>query len=397
MPPSNSISPGLSMGISGASSLLGGIFSAWQASKNRKFQAEQAELNRQFNSAEAQKTRDFQVEMFNKTNAYNAPAAAKARMLEAGIHPALAYGGFSQGAFMPQGSQASSSASPGGSLPESAGISSAGSQAIAAANSTRLADAQERLINSEAAKNEAELPWIDKLNSVTERLGLADEGLKKAMESLTSQQKQTELKKLEVMDGQVKNLNQNLQIGKVNLQLLNKELDWKDLEKDANIKQALASAKQALSASNLSDQQAFEISFLLSAKLANLQAQTDNTKQNTLSQAEQQKNLKFTNDELDAMYGRYGVDKVAQQRYSKILLENGLLEQQTYKTEQEGDYYKYRPALEAYATSVKLADTALEAVKTKMGVKYEKVTEQVKAHDGTGQSITTTRTGYSEK
>lgn len=72
---------------SGASGVLGSLINIGQAKKQRKFQKEMASTAYQ---------RD--MEMWNKANAYNAPAAQMERLKEAGLNPNLIYGTGASGA-----------------------------------------------------------------------------------------------------------------------------------------------------------------------------------------------------------------------------------------------------------------------------------------------------------
>jgi hypothetical protein len=48
------------------------------------------QMNNEFNAAEAQKSRDYQTEMWERSNAYNDPSAARQRLTSAGYNPYLA-------------------------------------------------------------------------------------------------------------------------------------------------------------------------------------------------------------------------------------------------------------------------------------------------------------------
>lgn len=76
-------------------------------------QRKENEKNRQFNAQQAQLNRDFQSQMFDRSNAWNSPAAQVNRLRSAGLNPALMYQGstFGQPAVSPSGSQASSGSS----------------------------------------------------------------------------------------------------------------------------------------------------------------------------------------------------------------------------------------------------------------------------------------------
>lgn len=148
---------GTTLGAAGG--LFSSFFSNRSINKQIKAQQRENELNRQFNSAEAQKSRDFASLMFDRENAYNDPKSVIQRLQTAGINPALAYGSFADSSSISSNAAASSSGSITPSPLDSSGIVSAGRSYL----DSRLVEAQSRLANSEAAKNEAETPWIDKM------------------------------------------------------------------------------------------------------------------------------------------------------------------------------------------------------------------------------------------
>lgn len=138
-------------------SSIGGLF---QAGANRKFQAKQAELQRQFNSTEAQKARDYNTKMVNAQNLYNSPQEQVKRLVAAGLHPSLAYGG--NGAIQNIGvgstsAQAASGASPSGAMGD---LSSLGSLGIDLAN-TLQSLSQADVNDSVRGLNEKQLFYYD--------------------------------------------------------------------------------------------------------------------------------------------------------------------------------------------------------------------------------------------
>lgn len=148
----------------GAGSILGSIGSSiggiFQAGANRRFQAKQAELQRQFNASEAQKARDYNTQMINAQNLYNSPAEQVKRLVAAGLHPSLAYGG--NGAIQNIGvgstsAQASSSAAPSGSLSDMSGLSALGPSL----GSTLQALSQSNVNDTIRSLNENELKYYD--------------------------------------------------------------------------------------------------------------------------------------------------------------------------------------------------------------------------------------------
>lgn len=144
--------------LGSVSSTLGGIF---QARANRRFQAQQAELQRQFNASEAQKARDYNTKMVNEQNFYNSPSEQVKRLVSAGLHPALAYGG--NGAIQNIGvgstsSQASSSASPSGASSDWSGLSRLGSDFAQSALALSQRDVNETI----RGLNEKQLFYYDR-------------------------------------------------------------------------------------------------------------------------------------------------------------------------------------------------------------------------------------------
>lgn len=96
------ISGGLNTAAGLATSLISQSQQRKENDKNRRFNAQQAQLNR-----------DFQSQMFDRSNAWNSPAAQVNRLRSAGLNPALMYQGssFGQPAVAPSGAQGSSGSS----------------------------------------------------------------------------------------------------------------------------------------------------------------------------------------------------------------------------------------------------------------------------------------------
>lgn len=84
-------------------------FSANEARKNRDFQASEAEKNRNFQAQQAEMAFDRQQEYYDKNLSFQAQVS---QMREAGLNPAMMYGGSTSGGGTPP-----SSAAPSGSMP----------------------------------------------------------------------------------------------------------------------------------------------------------------------------------------------------------------------------------------------------------------------------------------
>ena len=67
------------------------IGNAISTNKTNKTNMAINQMNNEFNAAEAEKARQFQLEMWNRTNEYNSPSAARQRRSEAGYNPYLGF------------------------------------------------------------------------------------------------------------------------------------------------------------------------------------------------------------------------------------------------------------------------------------------------------------------
>lgn len=94
------ISAGAGLAGSGASALASGKmnrravkYNKWALGEQQNFQAQQAQLSRDWQSEQLAKANEWSLQQWNRENEYNTPSNQKARLLAAGINPALAMQG----------------------------------------------------------------------------------------------------------------------------------------------------------------------------------------------------------------------------------------------------------------------------------------------------------------
>lgn len=96
-------------------------YNKWALQEQQKFQSEQSQLGRDWSEEMMSKANQWNLDQWNRENEYNLPTNQKARLLAAGINPALAMQGASsvgQAASSPSSASAPSPASlSGGSAP----------------------------------------------------------------------------------------------------------------------------------------------------------------------------------------------------------------------------------------------------------------------------------------
>nr|DAF07007.1 MAG TPA: DNA pilot protein VP2 [Microviridae sp.] len=118
------ISAGAGLGSSVVSGIASGKmnrksikYNKWALQEQQKFQSEQAQLGRDWSEEMMSKANQWNLDQWNRENEYNLPTNQKARLLAAGINPALAMQGASsvgQAGSSPSSASAPSSASPSG-------------------------------------------------------------------------------------------------------------------------------------------------------------------------------------------------------------------------------------------------------------------------------------------
>lgn len=118
------ITAGAGLGSSVASGVASGKmnkksikYNKWALQEQQKFQSEQAQLGRDWSEEMMSKANQWNLDQWNRENDYNLPVNQKARLLAAGINPALAMQGASsvgQAGSSPSSASAPSPASPSG-------------------------------------------------------------------------------------------------------------------------------------------------------------------------------------------------------------------------------------------------------------------------------------------
>ncbi len=254
------------MDFSPIASMSGGLLSSFLSLRSHNnmlaMQKKENALNRSFNSREAEKQRAYLTEMFNATNAYNDPSQVVKRFKNAGLHPALAFGGFANASAPDSASSASSNGSVGGQLPDYSGIQSAGNALM----QQKLIDAQSRLADAQANKINAETPWVDRLNQSIVNLNNSGFDLNVSAADLNDK------KGLEV-EASVKHLNQLVDNLKTQKEYTEKQIkiavsDSRIREIEANFRghQLLADLEKTFAGIDLDRAQIYRLSVLTTAE-----------------------------------------------------------------------------------------------------------------------------------
>lgn len=258
-------------------SLLGGIgsslFSSSSANKQLKMQVQENEKNRQFNAMQAALARQYNTEMIDKQNAYNDPSAVMARLLKAGIHPALAYtngSGISNLGVGSTGMAASSSGSVGTSLPDFSGIRDAG---VSMSQSMDLAEGAE-LKRVTAGLTEKQVEYFDKTKekefAVMDSTVLVNRG----NYELSKMERAQVAKNIDVLDQTAKSIAQDILLKYKQNQIMSYEVYCKKIEAIYKLPSLSAQLESFRAAANLNRAQAIEVLSTLSYDIALLQAKT---------------------------------------------------------------------------------------------------------------------------
>lgn len=105
------IIPGLIEGLGTLGAGLVGVIGSSESTRSANAMNYKInQMNNEFNAAEAQKARDYQTEMWERSNAYNDPSAARQRLASAGYNPYLALNSGAAGSATNVGSPSTASA-----------------------------------------------------------------------------------------------------------------------------------------------------------------------------------------------------------------------------------------------------------------------------------------------
>lgn len=305
----------------GASGVLGSILSSISANSSLKAQREENALNRQFNAEEAEKNRQFQRQMFDAENAYNDPKRVISRLMSAGLNPALAFGNMANSASAVGGDSASYGNGVNPAMPDWSGIQSAGRAAL----DNEMMQAQIKLAESQANKNNAEIPWIDRIYSLDEELkklgvnlGNEDLNLKKETGLNMVEARETMIQERENLKQTLENLKTANKIQEKQLSILDSEDFIKKVEasfaerkQEAELNNALAQFDNIKAAADLSRAERIRILGLLAYEQQNLMANTALATNNSQAQY-------YQNQITESEIKQVGLGKLGIQRYNDI-------------------------------------------------------------------------------
>lgn len=234
--------------IAAGASIAGTIAS--NVNSRKAIEAQKSENNdtRNYNLGLAHLQNRWNLEQWNRENAYNNPAAQMARMKAAGLNPDLAYGQQNLSAASPE-MTAGESATPA----DMSGIASRQTigDAMAQFNQARLAEAQVKLVESQAKKTDAETEGQYSTNKILE----SDANFRDAINS-----------------GTVKLNNMSIEVSKKGMQLTDEQITKlrKEVQQiDQSIEQSRATVDQIRqNISNLKSEQAIaRLRYILDAKI----------------------------------------------------------------------------------------------------------------------------------
>lgn len=264
------------------SSIGGGLLSSIPSFINQnkiiKAQRQENALNRQFNHDEAQLSRDFNEMMWHAQNDYNSPTQVVDRLQQAGLNPALAFGGFADASSVSSGSSASSSGSINPPGLDTSGLASIGSNYVA----NKLANAQAKLAESQARKIDAEIPWIDALNESIVQLQKTTSGLNLSQIERNDNLNENDGRRLEgelkLFQTQVDKTLEDVRVSAATADNLVIRNRYEELKQVNEVQQGIAMIQKTFADAKLSDQQAYDLAYTLSSRMKLIDAETGKLK-----------------------------------------------------------------------------------------------------------------------
>lgn len=254
--------------------LVGSLSSASDARASLRAQNQLLQKQQQFAHDEAELNRQFQREMFDTTNAYNSPKAQVARMVEAGLNPALMYGSGagSIAAQSPSGSMASAPSAP---TPQglsdlslrAAEIARVNAETAAIKSQTKKTDAETGILSSDASFRNA-------LNAAKLEMTYANINLSRSVENLNDNQVKVLRQQCKKIDSECQVLDSTIDEIKAKIANLGADTYLKRLHGFLDSSIAKAQIQKMASETSMNYANARAIVEKLSYEIANLQANT---------------------------------------------------------------------------------------------------------------------------
>lgn len=248
--------------------ILGSFIPGYNNMKELELSSNMFNEQLEFNRVEAEKNRQWQEMMQDKMNAYNSPVAQMQRLKDAGLNPALMYGGngmISESAVPPSGSQASGSS---GSVPS---LSSFDPNVLLTFAQIRDLNASASL-KTEQAQTESALRQsrLQNLNAATEHLSFENKNILSQIDLRLKQGELTDAQRNDIKFDQVmRGKSYRLDVQRVANETGMTEASIKNM--NANTELALAKAK-------VTNREYQEMIYTFSVRAAGLQAQVNLTK-----------------------------------------------------------------------------------------------------------------------
>lgn len=238
----------------------------WLSGGAMSYNAEQSKLQRQ-----------NEWDMWHANNAYNTPAAQTARMKDAGLNPALMYGGTSS---IASPSSGMSEASVGSQNPLMS-ILSAANTAFDIKNRTKITDAQVNLMDAQAENARARTVTED------ERRQLLIENLKASVDKIRTgiQHELAEIDQLKktgrLTEAQIDKISFDKMIAQMSITLDAQRVSNETELTKAQVQQLNAATRKAIADAQITEREYQEMIWTYAIRAAGLEAQVNLTKAQT--------------------------------------------------------------------------------------------------------------------